>query len=48
MRMAVAIVSGCSTVVSCTRGAEPAAWKPIIRGNLRLMPAFRYSLNPIQ
>ena len=36
MRMAVAIVSGSLTVVSLTNGAEPLAWKPIMRGSVRL------------
>ena len=48
MRMAVAMVSGCSTVWPSTRGADPAAWKPIIRGRRRLWPARLYSLKPIQ
>ena len=48
MRMAVAMVSGFSTVVPLTSGAEPAAWKPIIRGKILLRPARLYSLNPIQ
>ena len=29
-------------------GAAPAAWKPIIRGRVRLRPAALYSLKPIQ
>ena len=48
MRMAVAIVSGCSTVWPSTIGAAPAAWKPIMRGRVRLRPAALYSLKPIQ
>ena len=48
MRMAVAIVSGSATVVSFTNGADPLAWKPIIRGSVRLWPACWYSWKPIQ
>ena len=36
IRIAVAIVSGSLTVVSLTNGAEPLAWKPIMRGRVRL------------
>ena len=43
MRMAVAIVSGCSTGWPSTSGAAPAAWKPSIWGRLPLTPASRYS-----
>src|SRR3954449_5099595 len=32
MRMAVAIVLGCSTTLPVTMGAAPAAWKPHMRG----------------
>ena len=32
MRIAVAMVSGCSTGTPLTSGAAPAAWKPSIAG----------------
>ena len=43
MRMAVAIVSGLATGAPCTMGAEPAAWKPHMRGKRVEWPASAYS-----
>ena len=38
IRIAVAIVSGCSTGWPSTSGAAPAAWKPDIRGSASIEP----------
>ena len=43
IRMAVAMVSGCSTGWPSTSGAAPAAWKPNIRGSESMMPSAKYS-----
>ena len=43
IRMAVAIVSGCSTGWPSTMGAAPAAWNPSIRGSRVDRPAALYS-----
>jgi len=46
IRIAVATVSGLTTVSFRTSGQAPSAWNPIIRGRLRMMPRFLYVTNP--
>ena len=46
MRMAEAIVSGLRTTSPRTRGAEPSAWKPNIRGTLVATPRAASSRYP--
>src|SRR3954471_4791693 len=48
IRIAVAIVVGCSTTAPLTIGAAPAAWKPHIRGVLVAVPSAAYSRYPCQ
>ncbi len=43
IRIAVAMVSGCSTGWPSTSGAAPAAWKPNILGSASMIPSRWYS-----
>ena len=43
MRIAVAIVSGCSTGWPSTSGAAPSAWNPSMAGSCAERPASWYS-----
>jgi hypothetical protein len=48
IRIAVAIVSGCSIGRPRTSGAAPAAWKPHIAGVAEACPRAAYSRKPAQ
>ena len=48
MRMAEAIVEGCSMGCPRTMGAAPCAWNPNSCGGSAIVPSDRYSRYPIQ